>query len=267
MHWVIQENLYNEAGFQALLTALDRLGVSYSLHKVIPFARVLEPPATPPPGPVMVMGAYTMLEIAQREGWQPLFFNENFDYEVQLQHWGKRMLNHGFTFTTFAEVDPSGWEEPFFIRPVTDSKCFAGCVQWPDQFTDWQSKVLDLGADNGGTLTGSTRVMWGPVRKIYREWRMWVVDGKVVTASLYKEGTRVRSDRMVDRDVLLFASGIAQGCSNIQGRWSPADAYCLDVCETPDGYRIVEVNDIHAAGFYAADMNLLVQALGRVGNR
>lgn len=44
MHWVLQHNVFNEAGFQRLVDTLDRLGLSYSLHKVIPFVGVLSPP-------------------------------------------------------------------------------------------------------------------------------------------------------------------------------------------------------------------------------
>ena len=31
--------------------------------------------------------------------------------------------------------------------------------------------------------------------------------------------------------------------------WSPEKAFCLDVCDTQDGLRVVEINTINSAGF------------------
>ena len=44
-------------------------------------------------------------------------------------------------------------------------------------------------------------------------------------------------------------------------RWRPAEAFVLDVCDTPDGIKVVEINTINSAGFYAADVQKLVFAL------
>ena len=47
----------------------------------------------------------------------------------------------------------------------------------------------------------------------------------------------------------------------IAASWSPARAFVLDLCDTPDGIKIVEAGCINAAGFYAADMQLLLMAI------
>jgi hypothetical protein len=43
--------------------------------------------------------------------------------------------------------------------------------------------------------------------------------------------------------------------------WQPLEAFVLDVCETQNGFRIVEINTINSAGFYAADIQNIVLAL------
>ena len=43
--------------------------------------------------------------------------------------------------------------------------------------------------------------------------------------------------------------------------WQPHRAFVIDVCDTPDGPRIVEINTINAAGFYAGDVQRIVAAL------
>lgn len=32
-HWILQNNIYSEEGFESLIVALERFGFSYSLHK------------------------------------------------------------------------------------------------------------------------------------------------------------------------------------------------------------------------------------------
>jgi ATP-grasp domain, R2K clade family 3 len=43
--------------------------------------------------------------------------------------------------------------------------------------------------------------------------------------------------------------------------WQPHEAFVIDVCETSDGLRIVEINTLNAAGFYAGDVQKLALCL------
>lgn len=50
-------------------------------------------------------------------------------------------------------------------------------------------------------------------------------------------------------------------------KWQPHDAFVLDVCSVPDdgdgwlGIKVVEINTLNSAGFYAANIPKLVMAL------
>ena len=115
MYWVIQNNLYSEEGYSSLITALERLGLSYSVHKCVPFVGTLEPDCTPPAGSVIVMGSYTLARIAKERGWEPgSFINENFDFRAQLPRWGKAMLNADSRVSTLSDVH--GQHFPFSRR-------------------------------------------------------------------------------------------------------------------------------------------------------
>lgn len=285
MHWVLQHNMFVEAGFQRLIDTLERFSLSYTMHKVIPFVGVLSPPLKVdedykfegeyaedtefelPAGPKIVMGSYSMALYARRKGWTPGSFDSiDLDYERQLPHWGKEMLNSDALVCRFREVPrPRAWE--FFIRPTLDSKSFTGVVTDWAAFEQWQARVIALGSDNGGTLDGDTMVQVCSKKVIYREYRLWVVQGKIVTASLYKEGGRARYSDQVDADVLRYAAPFT-GHPMIRDSWAPAEAFVLDIAETPDGFKILEAGCINAAGFYAADMQKLVMALegGRWGS-
>lgn len=257
MYWVIQSNMYSEANFEHLLTALGRLDLPHSVHKVIPFDGGLEPECSPPPGSVIVMGTLTLCRIAKARGWRPgSFDNENHNYRVQVDHWGEAMLNSDALFCKFGEVPEQ--RVPFFIRPVADSKAFTGEVSdWPS-YVEWRRRVADLKPEDGATLALGTEVMVCRTKEIHREHRLFMVRGRCVTASQYKLGILKCVDSNVDDAVVRFGEEVSSG-------WAPAEAYALDVADTPDGLRVIEVNCINSAGWYGADMNKLVEALDRVG--
>jgi hypothetical protein len=78
----------------------------------------------------------------------------------------------------------------------------------------------------------------------------------IQTFSLYKEGTRVVYRQEIDEDALEFAELMIRVNPNY------ADAYVMDICRSEDfGLRLLETNCINAAGFYAANLTKLVQAI------
>lgn len=255
MHWVIQNNLYSEEGYASLIDALERQGVSYSVHKCVPFVGTLEPDCTPPPGQVVVMGSYTLAVAAQKRGWTPgVFLNDNFDFRVQIKHWGDAMLNSDSIVCALKDVPEQIY--PFFMRPVLDSKSFTGEVtDWPS-FVEWRDRVLALRPEDGATVTGETLVQVCSKKEIYSETRTWIVDGRVVTASGYKLGTRRLKNYLPECDPIIALFAETQAAI-----WSPHRAYCLDVADTPDGLKIIEVNNLNSAGFYAANMGKLLHAI------
>lgn len=254
MHWVLQENIFNEDGFRSLEQVLSRLGIPYSTHKVVPFVGDLSPDIDFATGErVVVMGSYSMANYARKKGWIPgSFDNENLDYEIQLPHWGSHMLNSDSTVSRFADVEPQ--LKPFFIRPTLDSKSFTGfTTDWPS-FVEWRDRVVDLGADNGGTLNADTLVQVASKKPIFREYRLWIVDDVVVTSSQYKVAGTPRYSSHVDGRVIDYGTMITS-------IWSPSRAYVLDIAETAQGFFVLEAGCINAAGFYEADMQKIVMAI------
>jgi hypothetical protein len=261
MHWVIQTDIYGEEGFEPLLTAIDRLGLPRTLVKVIPFDGGLEVVEGVLPGPVysgdtgsdaIVMGSYTLSRRSRKLGWRPGAFLDNLDFVTQRERWGERMLNHDALITPFGEVPES--VEPFFIRPTEDTKAFTGFVcDWP-YYQDWRAGIVRMGPEPDFGL--DTSVMVCSRKEVWSETRTWIVGGRLVTCSGYKVGTIKRYSHPWDVDQRI--TDFAQECADI---WSPNDGYVLDVADTPDGLKIVEVNNLNSAGFYRGDMNRLVQAL------
>lgn len=260
MHWIIQNNIYNEDGFKSLIETLETLELPYSIHKCVPFVGTLEPEPEPAQNRIVVMGSYTLAREAIKRNWNPgVFLNENFNTEIQWCHWGDLMMNADHEIHCFSQVPEQ--PGPFFIRPVYDSKAFTGEVTDWLTFIEWRDRVLSLTSDDNPTITWDTEVLISSVKEIYGEYRIWIVDGKAVSWSQYRVGRRKLKNYIPDVDERI--RNFAEECAAI---WSPHRAFVLDIFETPDGLFIGEVNNLNSAGFYAANMGKLIMALEEAFN-
>ena len=270
MHWVIQENIFREEAYDRMIETLERFDIPYSIHKVVPFVGELIPEPVIEDRRVMCFGSYSMRHVAKRMGWHPGVFDlESADFRVQREHWGEEMLNYDSIVVPFKGVVFT--QEDMFVRPIHDSKHFAGRVFSRDEFVDWQTKVCKLGESDVSTLTPDTLVQVSVPKAIQQEARFWIVKGDIVASSIYKIGDRVQYMPVTDRDMIQYVSNLTSKSPMIirnretrEGNWQPADAYCIDVCRTEDGFKIVEINTINSCGLYAAEITDLILALDRM---
>lgn len=269
MFWVIQNNLYNEYGYTALMEVIKRMEIPHVVARVVPFFDRLisvdfdldtymgdidEVPdlEIDPNQNIMICGAMSLGRIARKKGWFPgQFMNENMNHVKWCQHWGRYLLNYDAKVCRFADVE--WWYGDFFIRPTNDGKDFSGTVTtWPE-FLKWRKLVFDFPND-GLNLNADTEVMVSPLKKIYSETRYFVVDGKIITGSQYKLGKRVVYSEACDD----LNREFAQSMINI---WQPDRAFVIDIADTPDGFKIIECNTFNSSGFYACDVSAIVQAV------
>ncbi len=268
MLWVIQHNLWKEEGFTSLTNALDRFGCPYEVVKVVPFTNRLIPvdydqdiehledipePTIPSEGLVVVCGSVTLARIAKNRGWTPgSFLNENFDYPKWRANYGAHLLNFDSEVCRFDEVSFTS-SESLFVRPCKDTKAFCGQIFEKDEFEKWRDDVLVLSTGHS-TLRADTRVAVAPPKQICREFRFFVVDKVLVTQSQYKLGNRVVLDPAVEPDIIAFAQEMVD-------MWQPSRAFVLDIALTDKGFKIVEINNLNSAGFYACDVMKIVAAV------
>lgn len=246
MHWVLQSNLLHE-GHANLVAALERAGASFSEHKVVPFSGDIIPDISVE-NPVIVVGTHSMCHLAERKKWVPGHFDASkLSWTLQAAKWGSFLLNIDAVLTTFAAASPD--LELFFLRPCGDRKEFAGCVMDRGSLVEWQHKVLALKEDDGSTLVGETLVLWAPVKDVRSEHRFWIVDGEVVTGTRYPKPSA---------DILEEA---AEFCREMIRKFNPLRAFVMDVCLSDGEFKIVEINTMNSAGFYAADLDRLVRAI------
>jgi hypothetical protein len=283
MHWVLQHNVFKEEAFDRLVQVLERFNISHSFHRVVPFVGTLIPldgcdlldmesyadPMLPKlKNPVICIGSYSMRHAAKKYSWNPGVFDlmEDGNFQNCMKHWSDLMLNADSVVIPFKDASWVSGER--FIRPTDDSKYFAGRMIEADEFLEWQKNVCVLGLDYGNSLSPDTLIQIATPKKIYAEYRCWVVDSKIVTISLYKRGDKViyiNMDDALGDQARRFANSVLNygNIFAISGNhgWQPSRAFCLDVCETDIGWKIVEINTINSCGFYAANLTSLVLAL------
>lgn len=291
MHWILQENIFNESAYTTLIETLERFDIPHSIHKVVPFVGELIPdPSTLIPceekcfvsrmcergtkgcitrhDNVICFGSYSMRHTAAREGWYPGVFDiEDQDFTVQMQHWGQYMFNADAVVCRFE--DAVFTEDLMFIRPTKDSKVFAGTLMEKADFEEWQHKVCVLEEDYGDSLTKDTMIQVCRPKKIHAEYRFWIVKGQKVTWSLYKRGDRVIYSPMVDDHIHRFVDMILKTKDNstsitlsmANDGWMPDEAFCIDIFDTSDGPFVGEIGTINSCGFYAANITDLVLSL------
>jgi len=259
MFWIIDSALKHERAFPDLMNALQRLDVPHVVVKAIPFGGGIIPDISRE-NPVMVMGTYSMEKLCKEKNWFPgMFTNDNFTYEEWSEKYKGFILNEDATVIEMGKINTLSYEDDkeFFTRPCEDGKEYAGEIATWKSFREWANRVLDMKEDFYKTITSNTKILLASVKKIYSEYRFFVVDGKVVTGSQYKIGSRVQYTEFIDKPIINFAQHMA----NI---WSPALAFVIDIADTPDGYKVIEINCMNSAGFYACDMLKLVHAIEKL---
>lgn len=263
MHWILQKGIKD---LNALATVLERFSIPHSEHVVIPVTgEVISPPEIAAGEHAICIGTYSMRHSGTHHGWTPGVFDlQTQSFDVQKRQWGDALLNFDSVVSTFEDAT---WTDdgPRFIRPCHDSKLFTGAVFEKQAFLAWQKNVCELGFERGTSLKPDTLIQVATPKKIHSEYRCWVVDGEIVTASLYKLGTQVVYENMdgdIGREMRSYASRFVFGKPAMPPyAWEPAQAFCLDVCQMTEGWRVVEINSINSCGFYAADLQKLVMAL------
>lgn len=252
MHWVLQDHFFNDAAFQLLQAGLAAQDTPCTVVQLTRGRGTIEPDLDIS-GPVYAHGGSGLCAVAQAKGWVPGYFGENLDYRLLMRHHGHHMLNHDARIQALKDVHP---EEPIlFFRPVDDLKRFSGKVLGRDEFTAWRDALLaNPGEGHMSSLRGEDLVVVATPKTLYAEYRFQVIDGTVVTGSSYKRGNQPYFTDQIDDSIHRFAQARADS-------WCPNRGFCLDIADTPNGLKVVEINAINSSSFYACDIGKFIQAI------
>jgi len=250
MFYLVQNNLFCENGYRNLVASLERLGLDHEFINVRHFIEELD--FQTDRKDVFVFGAIKLARLAKKYDWIPgSLMTENHNFEIYRDKYGSNLLNYDSIVCRMD--DEWEWDGPKFIRPTLDTKEFDGKVFFTKD--EW-IKSRDIHWNNDFARK-STMIQISSPKKIYREFRFYIVDGKVITGSQYKMNGRVSIIDMVDEESANF-------CQKMVDVYQLAKAFVMDIALTDEGCKIIECGCINCAGFYCADIQKILMCIENI---
>lgn len=263
MLWICQNNLGSTEDVQEIQWACEDNGYDFMGVKVIPFSDEL--PDVPNDVPVVFYGATNWIQAIHRaKRWKPgTFLNEKATCSVWIQKYGAKCVNWVHLNTKdplyltdpvlMMRVRPFSRDDCVFVRPDKDNKAFAGQVMTFGELEDWKSRMT-------GDIEeiGREPIIVAPPTRIRAEWRLFIVNKKVVAATQYKRDGRLDPVQGCPQDVV----DMVEEYVNF---YVPAPIFVMDACRLYefDDPMIVEIGCFNSAGFYAADIDAIVYAVSK----
>jgi hypothetical protein len=253
--WVIQNNLTSENDFNVMTEACKELGIESEGILVIPFSPEI-PEFTKDDKVNIYYGSTTLMYNIYHKMKQPvgLFFDEErFSMENYNKIWGDHMLNgpNDAKITTFKEfaLENHPENQEFFIRPDADDKSFSGDVK---TFAEIRSFIEGSTKFDNVILTENTKILVSTPYNITKEWRNYIVNGKVVTSSMYRKNFKLYKDgNDIPEDMIKF---VEDRCKE----YMPHKMFAMDIALCGGEYYIIECGCLNSVGLYHCDIKKLI---------
>lgn len=250
MQWVIQKNYLKPQRFFDLKSAFDSLNYKYLTFKSEPDNPTL--PVIPINEPtIFFLTTFMINPIAESKLWNPgVYFNEeNFCCSKYREAYKENFLSYNcyFTFLEDFKCDKYKPNDKFFIRPNKDLKAFTGMVIEFREMLEWNPEK----DTSKNFVDPSTLIMVSFPQKIEKEWRIFIVDGKVSSGSQYSQDMEFKVEAGVPDDVKEFSEAMAK-------MWSPSEIFTLDICKVNGILKVLECNCFNCSGFYNSDVKKII---------
>jgi hypothetical protein len=159
--------------------------------------------------------------------------------------YGEKALNgRGMLLPAKDVAHHLGRTGPAHLRPDRVDKAFTGGLM--DQAA-WETLLEQRKLDPELACWAS------PPAAIEAEWRCWVVDGRVIEVSQYREAGRRHCLQETRQDVLEAAQALASV-------YQPAPCVVMDMAHVENRYVCLEFNPLQSSGWYAADVARVLDA-------
>lgn len=259
--WVLQAgSRFGGTGTnQKIIQHLEKTGHRGIEITIVPFSREVVGGIPLIEGPVVAYGSTAIQTVVKQAGWTPgVWLSPDVREDRVRDALGPLYLNHEMIVVPVREAarvaSERGWE-PFFCKPATDDKHFAGTVFSGERYPFFAEAML---AEEW--IPDEFEVCVSPVRNLGIEWRLPVVDSKVADYSIYRQWRTVMPSREIYPEVLEFAERVI-------ARHDPAPAYTIDVAQVDDELKVIEFNGFNSAGFYECDVGNIVDAVNQMVER
>jgi len=264
--WLI-EDYEHDSSLAPLIDEVEKQGMEYKIAKYEPWESC-KLDHYPDNDCVVFYGTLNLGRQLQRQkGWIPgAYCNfKNLCCKTYYSYWAKYLFNQDYIMLPFMEIkrrqdwiyDNYGVDDTIFIRPDSGAKTFAGqtlAKEMIDKEFKLFANYASMPSDEIITVISSAKV-------IDEEFRIVIVDKKIVAGSQYKKDGKLDISTRVPRQAWELAKQIAQE------EWQPDIAYTLDICKSNGEYSMLEANSFSCSGLYLCDPEPIVRELSKVALR
>jgi hypothetical protein len=168
-------------------------------------------------------------------------------------YFGPFLLNREYTMLPVAEAARltdslfarHGNGEVVFVRPDSVDKSFTGTVA--DKFSFLQTIA-------GAAFDPTTLILVARPKRLSYEWRLVVAGDNAIAGSQYRTGKVAEVVAGCPDEVKAFAATVLE-----QVEWRPAPLFIMDICDSEEGLRLLELNSFGCSGHYLADLEVVVE--------
>lgn len=173
------------------------------------------------------IGSYPLSRYVKKKSPKSVFSLDDYTFKDWYKIFGaENMLNPNPQFALAKDIK---WiNEEMFVRPLLDNKDFNG------------------GIFNKNTLKFEGECVAATLQTINKEFRFFILDGKVIAKTQYKQNGELFESSLVDEGAISFVKEMIKKF-NFEG-------YVIDVALVNETYKIVELNCLNASGFYSIDL-------------
>lgn len=266
--WVIDKNMFEDYE-DRLVEAIKKSGAEvhfYDDQKNIPVDSFLRKNFDNMNDIVIFHGSLQHGRSVLKSPYYPGVYLELANYECYKYYgfFGEYLLNSNYMMMGLNDVLRNKnrifgrfGTESIFIRPSNGYKSFPGQLL---PYTNFDQE-FDIMTKSYGGLDMDVLSVVSPAVDIDEEYRFIVVDGKVVSGSLYMDNDNRKSwsayyDRYCgDEMAWRFAEEMAK-------IYQPDKAFTVDVCKLPSGeYKLIELNSFCCGSMYGNDYYEVAKAV------
>jgi ATP-grasp domain, R2K clade family 3 len=252
--WLIEAGVYRDEA-DLLLAEIRRQGMTGSIvpHTALKAGASLAIDGQPVPAEGCVIGYGTFpfaRQIQLYHRWSPGAWcdPERLDCSTYFAYFGKYLLNQHYAIMPGVEaIRQSDWlfsvfgdGEEVFARPAGCHKLFVGRCVHQGSFAS---------ALSPSRYDPATQVIIAAPREIGREWRLVIIENRIIAASQYAEDGARSVAAGCPGEVREFVAMMVNAVS-----WRPDPIFMMDVCESDGRLWLVELNSFSCSWLYQCDL-------------
>jgi len=254
--WVLQKNLTKPDLLTKLKFFIQKNGTSFEEVEIIPFSTSL-PPIESKNRINVFYGSNTFFKNAKESPTHKnsIFFDEDkFKISTLLKYWKTDMLNYDIEVSKLGDFCLKNYSknEEFFVRPNKDSKAMNGSIM---KFYEICGLLDDLNQAEYSDINSNTVLCFAKPKNIEKEWRCFIVKGKIISASRYMhKGKYNPSAEDIPDNMISF---VEEKCNH----YTPHDIFVMDIALSNQDFKIIECNCFNSTGFYPHDIERIIQGV------